>query len=84
MKRPVFAHRNLPTRLPVSWTAIAYLLLDRVDAPGWAWGVTGTLIISLWILAIVAIGTEGQIDVFKRTGGTDAIKADGRDLGRGP
>ncbi len=54
MKRPryVLPLSVLPTRLPIGLTAIVYLLCDRFDAPGWVWGVIGTVMALLWIGAI--------------------------------
>lgn len=54
MKRPryVLPVSVLPTRLPIGLTAIVYLILDRFDAPGWVWGVVGTVMALLWIGAI--------------------------------
>lgn len=43
MKR-VIARDCLPSRSPLTFFAVVYLLADRYgNFPGWAWGVLGTL-----------------------------------------
>ncbi len=39
--------------MPVATTAITYLLLDRWAPPGWVWGVVGTLVLMLWLGALL-------------------------------
>lgn len=42
----------LPTRLPYLSTAVAWLLLDRLDAPQWVWGAVGFFYLLLWAVAV--------------------------------
>jgi hypothetical protein len=51
----VISRKQLPTNLPLQFTAIVWLLLDRFDSPGWAWGVCGTVLALLWASAIHAM-----------------------------
>jgi hypothetical protein len=53
MKRVVIHTSAFPIRMPVATTAITYLLLDRWAAPGWVWGVVGTLVLMLWLGALL-------------------------------
>jgi hypothetical protein len=50
----------MPAQLPVQTTALAYLLLDRWSAPGWVWGVVGTVLALFWVLAVVRMYTDKQ------------------------
>jgi hypothetical protein len=59
-KRLVVASANLPTRLPVWSSLITWLVLDRVKAPGWVWGVCGTIFAIVWITSIVLLFVEKQ------------------------
>lgn len=64
MKRyKVIAHRHMPTKLPISWTLIAYLILDRFGAPDWVWGAVIVLVGLLWVSAISLIKLETPIDL---------------------
>lgn len=58
MSRTVLPWNALPTNLPVQTTALAGLLLDRFSAPGWVWGVVGTLMALVWIVAVVRLCTD--------------------------
>lgn len=57
-KTKVLSSRQLPSRLPVQLTCIAYLLLDKAHAPGWMWGAAGVLLSILWASAIRSLFTE--------------------------
>lgn len=52
---------QLPTRLPIIGTLVAYMCMDMYDAPGWVIGMVWTLLGIIWICAIVAIYKEDQI-----------------------
>lgn len=52
-----------PSRLPIWSTATIWLVLDRLHAPGWAWGVAGTVVVVAWIGAIVSISVEDNIEL---------------------
>ena len=60
MSRTVLPWAVMPAQLPVQTTALAYLLLDRWSAPGWVWGVVGTVLALFWVLAVVRMYTDKQ------------------------
>ena len=43
MSTPTIHPRCLPVRNPFNFLSICGLLLDKCDAPGWAWGAFGTI-----------------------------------------
>lgn len=45
--------KYLPIRPPIQFTALVLLVCDRFTLPGWAWGVVGSLLVLIWIAAIV-------------------------------
>lgn len=61
----VIKRKNLPVKLPLNSTAIAYLLLDKFNSPGIVWGIAGTFCVLLWIIYIAIIVKEKEIDLFK-------------------
>lgn len=61
----VISYKNLPARAPILLTAVAYLYLDRYNAPGWVWGIVGTLMAFLWISYMLANYWQEQIDLRK-------------------
>lgn len=64
MKRyKVIAHRHVPTRLPVCWTVLAYLVLDRFHAAGWVWASAAVLIILHWAISIILMKVETPVDL---------------------
>lgn len=64
MGRKVLMYKNLPTRLPVVSTTVAWLLLDRLQAPGWVWGAVGAFYVLIWIICLYGFWTEENIDIF--------------------
>ena len=52
MKHTIIANKYLPLRLPIVSTALCYIILDLYGAPGWLWGVMGTLFLIIWIATI--------------------------------
>mgnify|MGYP001609613468 CR=1 FL=1 len=58
------AYKNLPARPPILLTAVTWLGLDRVDAPGWAWGIAITLLVLIWIAQVVGMVKEVNVDLF--------------------
>ena len=65
MKKKVIKYNNLPTRIPLWSTIVAYLLLDKFNAPGWVWGAFGLLSVIVWALCLVSIFSDDYIDIFK-------------------
>lgn len=59
------SYKNLPVRWPL-WSSITtWLLLDRLQPPGWVWGAVGCVFALLWIILIIAFFTEEHVDIFK-------------------
>ena len=48
-KRKVIHPSQLPTRFPVTLTAIFFLIMWEFQAPGWVWGVIGTIFALGWL-----------------------------------
>lgn len=63
--RKVVAWENLPTRLPLMPTLVAWLCLDRTVAPGWVYGLVGGFLLLMWIGAVVALVTERRTSIFE-------------------
>jgi hypothetical protein len=64
----VIAQRNLPFRPPVIATAVAALVLDRLDAPDLAWGILGTLYALIWIAWVTYRVNREEVDLFPSDG----------------
>lgn len=56
---------NTGIKLPLTRTLIAYLCLDKWNAPEWLWGVIGVLYLLIWIIAIIDFWNKEQIDLFE-------------------
>ena len=46
---------SLPPKLPLQLAAVIWLLLDRFDASGWAFGVMWTLVAILFIVVLARL-----------------------------
>jgi hypothetical protein len=55
---------NLPSGFPVVKTAVAYLVLDKFHPVGWVYGVTWTIMVIIWLLAIYDICSSEYFDLF--------------------
>lgn len=64
-KRKVIDADNLPIRLPITKTAVIYLLLDHIDAHEWLWGALGVIVIAMWATAIYFIRTQKRVNIFE-------------------
>ncbi len=53
--------KNLPTRLPITTTTVAWLALDRLHAPQWLWASTATVGALLWIAAVMLLFKETRV-----------------------
>jgi hypothetical protein len=62
----VIASRNLPMRMPLMQTALFWLLLDRWQAPGWAWGATGVFLALCWAVWTHDAYTRVSVDVINQ------------------
>ena len=45
--------KYLPTKPPVTFTAVVLLICDRFNAPGWVWGIVGSFLALCWIGAFM-------------------------------
>ncbi len=63
-KRKVISGKNLAIRPPILLSVVLWLLLDRLAAPGWLFGVAGTVITVFWILFIVDALNHEDVDIF--------------------
>lgn len=61
----VVKYKNLPARLPVWPTIVLWLLLDRLRAPGWVWGVCGTITALGWLGSLAQLLYQKETDIFK-------------------
>lgn len=61
--RRVISLANLPMRMPLWHTLTLYLFLDRLSAPGWAWGAGGLFIVLAWLIWIRTQFTDVKVDV---------------------
>jgi hypothetical protein len=59
----VIAGKNLPFRPPVLATAVAALVLDRLDAPQLAWGIVGTIYALCWLVWIIWRVNREEVDL---------------------
>lgn len=62
--KKVISRENLPTRLPLQFTALCWLLLDRIESPGWVQGAAWTIVAIVWIGSIISIRREHDVDIF--------------------
>jgi hypothetical protein len=58
--RFVIPHSALPTRPPVLFTVMVWLLIDRLDPAGWVIGMVWTLVVLLWCHALHRMGQEAS------------------------
>jgi hypothetical protein len=63
--KKVVSYANLPTKLPTVSTVAFGLLLDRLQAPGWVWGIYICLFSILWLGSLwLIIIEEKHEDIF--------------------
>jgi len=58
--------KNLPARMPLNSTAIAYLLLDKFKVSELFWGIAIAFYSFLWIAYFVPLFKEEDIDIFDK------------------
>jgi hypothetical protein len=63
-KKKVLSRKRLPTRSPVGMALVLWLMLDRLKAPGWAYGVGATLMAICLAAFIASYWTENEYDPF--------------------
>ncbi len=57
-KKRVIKQEYLPTKLPYVGTCFWTFILYHFQAPGYVWGILGTLAVIAWIALIYAIWIE--------------------------
>lgn len=62
-KIKVVSQKNLPARLPLAWTAIAWLFLDQYDVDGVWRGVIYALGVLWWVLAAWAFWIQEFVEL---------------------
>lgn len=67
-KRPVIKRESLQTTPPLLATMVWGLMLDRFHAPGYVWGILGTIVFILWIAYFSLLFTEEVRDPFQDWG----------------
>lgn len=66
MKRRALSNKNNPRRLHRAWLyAVIWLLLDRLQPPGWVWGVAGTLCVILAAIDLYDFFTAEDVELPK-------------------
>ena len=64
--KKVISRKNLPTRMPLLGTIVYATALDYWNAPQWAWGAVGLLIVVAWIgWGLSKVREEKQDDIFE-------------------
>ena len=66
--KKVIAWANVPSRLPIGFTVTAWLFLDRLHVPGWAWGAAGVCTAFIWAASIYGMVTQETVDIFEARG----------------
>ena len=51
----------LPTKLSFMWVAVYWLLLDRLKAPEWTYGVLWTLTVVYLVILLIQFSKEKQV-----------------------
>lgn len=57
------SRHQLPSFLPINFTACGFLVLHYFNVPGWAWGVWWTIAALIWIVAIIQVFKEEEITI---------------------
>lgn len=60
----VVPSKNLKTKSPITVGVVYWLLLDRLDAPGWVYGVVGTIAVSWLFVWVLSWFFEVETEVF--------------------
>lgn len=69
-KKKVISYSNLPSRIPVQFTVIVYLIFREQNIPDWLSGVVYTVLVFIWISYFLQINYEESIDIL----GDDEVK----------
>lgn len=61
----VISYKNLPAKMPVTQSIVFCLLLDRLQVPGFVWGIAISMIVIWWIIAIYVFFYQKTVDIFE-------------------
>lgn len=67
-KRRVISNKNFPARLPITFTVVVWLFLDRLQVSDVTWGVVITILAIYWIGNIYLLFKEEHVDLFEIKG----------------
>ena len=67
MKKKVHAYGTLPSTPPLQFTAIVYLLSDKLNTSDLINGVLIALVVLTWLAYIYGIATTEQVDVLNKS-----------------
>lgn len=67
---------NLSPNLPIQFTALVYLFMDKFNAPGWLWGVVITILVILWLAIFYVLANAKHIDIIKNLSKIKDIEED--------
>lgn len=62
-RRKALANKNTPRRLQLPFFAIVWLLMDRLQPPGWVWGAVGLLCALLFIAWVWDFFTAEDVEI---------------------
>lgn len=66
IRKLVISNDNLPRKFPVVALITWWMLLDRLNPPGWVWGVALTLLGIGALAQLFYATTQVQVDIFKK------------------
>lgn len=75
-KEFVISGTNLPSMLPLFPSITSWIALDHWSAPGWLYGVIGSIFVFWWIAAILKLSSTTAIDIFSIPEGEEKSKFD--------
>lgn len=61
--RKALATKNAPRRLSLSFYAVVWLMMDRLQPDGWVWGVVGVLCAILFLVSLIDFITAKEIEL---------------------
>lgn len=51
--RKALSAKNAPRRFGLSFYAVVWLLMDRIQPEGWVWGVVGVVCATLFLCSLI-------------------------------
>lgn len=65
--KKVISRKNLPNKMPVTFTIVCFLAMDYWGAPQWLFGAIGLLVLLLWIGFFYSLVNNDEVDLFDAT-----------------